>query len=148
MMTIRCASVGRSKKLRSRVTNGNRLLEGADARSREGRRFRDLQTAYADDLGGLDGLSEAQKALLRQAAALQIQCERAQAAVVRGDAVDEEQLTRLSNALARVLAALKARAKPKDAPPSLAEVLAQHRVSASGEAADSDLDAAGREVVA
>jgi hypothetical protein len=144
-MNIRSATFDHAKLRRSRVTNGRRMVEGVDSRSREGRRFRDLQIAYADDLGGPDGLSEAQKALVRQAATLQIQAERVQASVLRGEAVDEEQLTRLSNALARVLAALRAKAEPRDAAPSLADYLATHYPApASSKAEDDHLVAAAR----
>ena len=119
------------------------MLEGCDRRSREGRRFRDLQIAYADDLGGPDGLSEVERTLIRQAATLQIQAERVQAAVLRGEAVGEEQLTRLSNALARVLAALKTRTKPASAPgQALADYLATaYPAAGPGEAAGDHLAA-------
>ena len=60
--------------------------------------------------------------------------------MLRGEAVDEEQLTRLSNALARVLAALKAKAKPRDAAPSIVDYLRENYGHAtSTEAGDSDL---------
>ena len=67
-MNIRSVTIDRSKLPRSRVTNGKRMLEGCDRRSREGRRFRDLQIAYADDLGGPDKLSEVERTLIIQAA--------------------------------------------------------------------------------
>src|SRR5690349_6306455 len=47
---------------RSAVTNGTRLLEGVDQRSPAARRFRDLVTAYCDELNStLESLSESQR---------------------------------------------------------------------------------------
>jgi hypothetical protein len=88
------------------VTNGTRLLVGVDGRSAQARRYRDLCLCFPDDLGCAAELSEAQRSLIRQAAALLVQSEHLQAAVLRGETVDNEHLTRLSNAATRVLAQL------------------------------------------
>jgi hypothetical protein len=63
-------------------------------------------------------------ALIEQAAAVIVACEVEQACIVRGEAIDLEQLTRLTNVLARSLKelGLKATAGPKQ--PTLAEYLA------------------------
>lgn len=61
--------------------------------------------SLADDLGP-STLSEAQKALVRQAAAMIVQSETLQGAVLRGELVDVEQLTRLANAATRILSRL------------------------------------------
>jgi hypothetical protein len=97
------AVAARPSRLRSRVTNGSKMVAGLDGRSAEARRYRDLVISYADDLGGADKLTEAQRTLIAQAATLQVQSERVQAAVLRGDLVDVEQLTRLANAAMRIL---------------------------------------------
>ena len=121
----------------------SRLRHGmaVDGRTYGARRYRELSMSFADDLGGADKLTEAQRTLVRQAATLHIQAERVQAAVLRGEAVDEEQLTRLSNALARVLAALKTRTKPASAPgQALADYLATaYPAAGPGEAAGDHL---------
>ena len=62
--------------------------------------------SLADDLGGAAGLTEAQRALVRQAAGTIVQSEKLQGAVLRGEDVDLEQLTRLTNALSRMLSRL------------------------------------------
>src|ERR1700733_641059 len=94
-------AVERSPRLRSRVTNGSKMVAGLDGRTAVARRFRDLQISYADDLGGAAVLTEAQRTLIAQTATLQVQAERVQAAVLNGDSVDAEQLTRLANSVAR-----------------------------------------------
>ena len=55
-----------------------------------------------------------------------MQSETLQAAVVRGERVDEEQFVRLGNGLVRALNALKARRKPK-AKCALDSIIARHR---------------------
>lgn len=105
-MTTRHASAERSKTLRSRVTNGKDLLANVDGRTAAVRRYRDLCISLADDLGGATELTEAQSALVRQAAAMIVQSERLQSAVLRGELVDCEQLTRLANAATRILSRL------------------------------------------
>ena len=62
--------------------------------------------SLADDLGGADRLTEAQRALVRQAAAMIVQSERLQASILRGEIVDSEQLTRLANVVSRILSRL------------------------------------------
>jgi hypothetical protein len=91
---------------RSRVTNGSKLMAGIDGRSAEARRYRDLCLSFADDLGGADGLTESQRALVRQAAALTVQSEKLQGAMLRGEDVSDEQMTRVANSLSRTLSRL------------------------------------------
>jgi hypothetical protein len=103
---------------RAKVTNGTRLLAGVDGRSAEARRYRDLAMAFADDLGGQNKLNESERALVRQAAASVVASEKLQAALVRGDDVDPEQLVRLTNSTARLLGKLGVdRPRPKPAGP-------------------------------
>ncbi len=99
------------------------MIAGLDGRSSEARRWRDLVISYGDDLGGFDKLTEAQKTLIAQAATLQVQSERVQGAVLRGDLIDVEQLTRLANAAMRILSRLGIRRRASDAQPSLHEHL-------------------------
>ena len=113
---------------RSKMTNGSQLLPGINGRSAPARRYRDLCTAFANDLGGESVLREADKALVRQAAALTVRSEEMQAALVRGDDIDDEQLTRLMNVASRTLAALRQR-KPAKAKAGLHDYLASRRPS-------------------
>jgi hypothetical protein len=108
--------------VRSATTNDPLLLRGVDGRSMIARRYRDVAIALADDLGGQDKLSEQSKILVRQSAALTVQVEGLQSKIVAGEDVDVEQLTRLSNALSRMLHRLGLK-KPRARPPS---PLAEH----------------------
>jgi hypothetical protein len=104
----------RPLKLRSRVTNGGKMIAGVDGRSAEARRYRDLCMSFADDLGGAAGLTESQRALVRQAAALTVQSEKLQGALLRGEDVSDEQMTRVANSLSRTLQRLgRKRVAPK-----------------------------------
>jgi hypothetical protein len=65
----------RKDSQRSRVTNGSALFVEGDDRSAWSRRYRDLIFAHTSDLGGVAAVSEAQAALIRRAATLQIELE-------------------------------------------------------------------------
>ena len=123
--------VARPLTVRAAVTNDPLLLRGVDGRSMVARRYRDVALALADDLGGQDKLSEPSKILVRQAAALTVQVEGLQSKIVSGEDVDLEQLTRLSNALSRMLHRLGLR-KPRARP---ASPLAEHFSRPPGSAA-------------
>jgi hypothetical protein len=104
----------RSRTLRSRVTNGKDLLANVDGRTAAARRYRDLCLSLADDLGGASTLTEAQNALVRQAAAMIVQSEKLQGEVLRGETVDSEQLVRLANAATRILTRLGLKRTPRE----------------------------------
>jgi hypothetical protein len=97
------ASSARKPTARSRITNGKELLANIDGRSTEARRYRDLCFSFGDDCGGAAALTEAQRALVRQAASLVVQSERLASAAIRGELVSDEQQTRVANALGRTL---------------------------------------------
>jgi hypothetical protein len=131
----RLRAVNVSRKNRSATSNGSTILAGVDGRSLEARRFRDLVVSFAEPLGGFESLTEESAALVRQAASITMQNESIQAAAVRGEPVDAEQVVRLTNALTRVLSALKRHRKPKSSAPSLAEIVARHRAEEAARAA-------------
>jgi hypothetical protein len=78
--------VSRSSKLRSRLSNGSKLLPMTDGSSATARRFKDLVEDIAADLGGKDHLSEGQRQLIRRAAMLSAESERMEALAARGEA--------------------------------------------------------------
>jgi len=120
-------SLSRPKsRARSAITNGSRLLDASiDGRSAPARRFRDLYFSFVAELGGEASLTEAERALCRQAAALTLRAEELQNAIVRGDAVEDEQAVRLANSAARALGQLRRRARPRPKGPTLlAEIAA------------------------
>src|SRR5258705_10441254 len=58
---------------RSRITNGSSLLPSIDGRSIWARRLRDLISLHENDYGGADAISEAERSLIRRAAALTVE---------------------------------------------------------------------------
>ncbi|MDT2022816.1 hypothetical protein [Methylocella sp. CPCC 101449] len=108
---------------RSKVSNGTRLLENVDGRSSLARRFRDLYRAYEAEIGG--ALNEIDRGLIRQAASLSLRAERMQAAVVRGEEVDNDALIRLSGESRRIMASLRTKATKRrpSGPPSVDDYL-------------------------
>jgi hypothetical protein len=52
-------------------------------------------------------LTESQRAIVRQAAALTVQSENLQAAMIRGEAIDDERMTVIANTLSRLVGRLE-----------------------------------------
>lgn len=78
-------------------------------------------------MAGLSGdgeLGEAETVLVRSIATLTVRAETMSAAMIRGEATDPEQLTRVTNALARMLGALGKARPAKVKAPSLSGYLA------------------------
>lgn len=117
-------------RARAAVSNGRHLLPGIDGRSAPARRYRDLVTDLAGDLGGAEALSAAEAAMVRQAAALIVRGELIQARIVNGETVDDEEATRVANAAARILNALRVKRRKREAVPSLAQHIATRGGSA------------------
>ncbi len=126
----RLRAVNVSRTNRAAVSNRSTLIAGLDGRTEQARRFRDLVMAYSEDLGGFEGLSEDAAALVKQAAATTMETEQLQARIARGEAVNHEQLTRLSNSLTRLLKALHSRRAPKKEHLTIADIAARHRANA------------------
>ena len=97
-----------SKTNRSAISNRSRLLPGVDGRSSNARRFRDICAAYDAEAGG--NVTEVERDLIRQAAGLTLRAEQLQGAIVRGEAVDNDELIRLSSTAKRLLEAIRAKA--------------------------------------
>lgn len=94
---------------RSRVTNGKSTLPGVDGRSVWVRRLNDLIVLFQEDLGGDEGLTEMQRALIRRAATLTVELERAEAGFATAGAADPAGLREYqtaSNSLRRILETL------------------------------------------
>lgn len=123
------SSVTHFRRGRSAATNARSFLAGIDGRSTRARRFRDLMSSFAAGLGGIDALSESELALVRQAASVTMRAEELQSAIARGEAVDPDELIRLSNTSRRLLSGLKRREAPKTK--TLSEHLAAKRSAAA-----------------
>jgi hypothetical protein len=111
---------------RSAVSNGKQLHSNAvpvDGRSHHARRFRDLVAAYTAEIGS--SLTESESGLVRQAAALALRCEQLQAAIVRGEAIDDDLLVRISGTAKRLLGAIAVKSDGrKPVGPTLQDYLA------------------------
>ena len=96
------------------IDGDSRLLPLTDGRSVSARRFKNLATDIANDLGGTDHLSEAQQQLIRRASMLSAESERLEALWARGEAeFDINAYAVLTNALGRVLKLLGLRRVPR-----------------------------------
>jgi hypothetical protein len=88
------------------------------------RRFRDLIKAYEAEIGG--ELTEVERGLVKQAAALTLRAEQMQAAIVRGEPIDNDQLIRISGTAKRILGAIGDKAsKRRPAAPTLQDHIAK-----------------------
>jgi hypothetical protein len=120
-------------RIRSSLTNGSKTHHGVDERSAGARRFRDLVAAYTAEIGGT--LSESESGLIRQAAALALRCEGLQAAIVRGEPVDDDLLVRISGTAKRLLGAI---GKKTDSRGPSVMTLADHIANRAAEREEED----------
>jgi hypothetical protein len=107
----------RQPRQRSAVTNGRRLFVDGDGNSAWSRRYRDLVAGHVSDLGG-DLLSEAQTSLIRRAAAIELELEKMEGRLSRGDAsVDLDLFTRSAGHLRRIFETLGLQRRARDVTP-------------------------------
>lgn len=87
---------------RSAKTNGRRLFVDGDGRGPWARRWRDLKTLYADDLGGEGTLSEFQLGLVGTAATMRCELERLEGRLSVGEAIDTDMYGRIAGHYRRI----------------------------------------------
>ncbi|MGV7219792.1 hypothetical protein [Bradyrhizobium sp. UFLA05-112] len=109
---------------RDRVSNGRLLSRAVDLRSAGGRRFKFLVESYSQQLGG--ELTEPEKALVRQAVALQLQAERLQERIVGGELVDSDLLIPISSTSKRLLSIIAGKAGQRADPSWLDDLEARY----------------------
>lgn len=120
---------------RERRTSAGIAMPRVDMRTIHGRRFRNLVNAFAAELG--NQLTEADKGLIGQIAAMQIKIEGQQAAIVEGRDVDADQVIRLSSEHRRLLSALRTKsARNKPAGPTIADYIARKVAEKAASAPD------------
>jgi hypothetical protein len=107
------------------------MLEGVDGRTASARRFRDLVRAYENEVGG--NLTEVDRGLIRQAAALTFKAETLQSDLVNGNPVDGDQLIRLTGTARRIMSAISEKARHRKEP---APTLQDHLRKRAAERAD------------
>ena len=108
MQCVRPNFNGTRATTRSGISNRSRLLPGVDSRSAAARRFRDICAVYETEAGG--NVTEVERDLIRQAAGLTLCAEQLQGAIVRGEAVNNDELVRISSTAKRLLEAIRAKA--------------------------------------
>jgi hypothetical protein len=137
MMTRKTTKVD-PDRTRSAVSNGTKPLDGADGRSKQARRLRDLIHDFSEELGGGD-LSPVEAMLVRNAAMSAVKSEEQQAKMAAGEDVTDEDAVRVGNMCSRAARDLAAaKAKRSGAKPFS---IVEHVASLSGaepDAADDD----------
>ncbi|TIL78599.1 MAG: hypothetical protein E5Y89_14880 [Mesorhizobium sp.] len=113
---------------RSRVTNGKDLLPGVDGRTFWVRRMRDVMALHVSDLGGAEACSEAEKSIIRRAAAITVEMERLERffalAGEAGPDLDSLSLySRLANTLRRLLDMNDLQRRSRDITPTIDEYM-------------------------
>lgn len=122
---------------RQRATAGGIQLPRLDGRTVSARRYRDLVVAFEHEVG-IGSLTESEKSLIRQAAALTLRAEELQSALVLGADIDTDLLVRLSGTAKRILASIGAKAtrKPADGQNEISTYLANKYGVVEPETAD------------
>lgn len=113
---------------RTRITNGKDLLPGVDGRTFWVRRMRDVMALHVSDLGGVEACSEAEKSIIRRAAAITVEMERLERVfALAGDTgPDLETLSlysRLANTLRRLLDMTDLQRRSRDITPTIDEYM-------------------------
>jgi hypothetical protein len=103
------------------MTAPKRLRAIKDRRSTWARRHRELADAFANDLGS--DLSAADRSFVDHCATVALECEQLKVRQLNGEAVDIDNLVRLTNSLTRVRIELGKRAATKERAPTLEEYL-------------------------
>lgn len=111
----------RPHKVMSRMTSGKTVLPDGDGRTVWARRLRDLIALMTVDAGGDDLLTEGQRALIRRAAVLTVECERMEVKFANDEATPKmlEEYGRATNTLRRTLETIGLKRVARDiTPPS------------------------------
>ena len=118
------------------------FVELGDARTVWARRWADLILAHANDLGGLEMLSEAQISICRRAAALECELEAMEGRMSAGQPIEIELYGRLTSRLCRLLdpIGIQRLAKPIDPLSDLAKDLEAYPARAIDDDGDGDGD--------
>ncbi|MGJ0510342.1 MAG: hypothetical protein ACR652_25125 [Methylocystis sp.] len=116
----------KDKRARTPIANGTRLIM-ADGRSLWAKRFTEICSAHCADLGGFDNLSQAELAIIKRAATLQVELEALETRLANGEGkIDLVAFAQISNGMRRLLETVGIRRRPRDCTPNLAEIVASH----------------------
>ena len=115
----------RQSKARSAISNGSRLFAARlDLRTPRGKRFRDLIDVYTHDAG--DDLTEAQRAIVRDLAMLQVLSEDLQQSYMELGVMSQEEQTqyaRITNNMRRHMKTLSLTTRREDKPDDVPDPL-------------------------
>jgi hypothetical protein len=111
---------------RSAVTNGTRLVELADGRSKIGRRYRDLLAGLLSDQGGIEHCSQVRMALCRRFGAIAVLAEGFESRMVAGEPIDLADYALLCSTATRLASRLGIERISKDVTPDLQTYLRDH----------------------
>ena len=114
----------RPSKVRSAVSNGRRSFVDGDGKSVWARRQRDLFELHVSDLGPPEMLSEAQLSICRRVATIEVELERQEGALSKGEEIDLDRYSRISGNLRRMLESIGIERAKRDLTPDLASYLA------------------------
>ncbi len=106
-------------RTRSAVTNGGRTFVDGDGSSKWARRYRDIISARATDLGGLEVLTQAQLSLIKRAATMECELEGMEGQLSRGEEISLDLYTRTAGHLRRYCETLGIKRVPRDVTPEL-----------------------------
>jgi hypothetical protein len=124
---------------RQQYSRAGTPLPRTDLRAATARRFRDVVNDLERELGGCE-LSAADQSLIKTAAGLVLQTELLQSAIARGEAVDSDELVRVSSEARRALSAVRSKAAKRqpDGQDALRQYLASTDFQVSVEDAEPD----------
>jgi hypothetical protein len=110
---------------RSRVGNKKSLFISGDQRTAFARRFREIFESHVADLGGDAELSEAQRQLVRRLTTLELELERQESAMSRGEPINVDLYSTVVNTARRLTEELGLRKVSKDPSDDLGSFLAK-----------------------
>jgi hypothetical protein len=113
----------RSRKQRSRMTNGTALLPDVDGRSAIVRRFKDITSAILADQGGAEQCSESRLQLVRRFAAAAVLAEQLESRLANGEQIDIQEHALLCSTLARLASRIGIDRRAKNITPTLSDYL-------------------------
>jgi hypothetical protein len=127
---IAVASEAKPRRKSSAVSSGRRMFVQGDSSSAWSRRYRDIVSAHAADLGGRPVLSEAEISLIKRASTLEIECEQMEGQLSMGQGIDLDLYQRTANSMRRILESLGLKRVARDVT-NFGDLLRQDRAIAS-----------------
>jgi hypothetical protein len=123
----------RPRVTRTPIGNGTKLIM-ADGRGTWAKRYREICAAHCSDLGGFENLSQAELAIIKRAATLQVELEAQEATLANGEAPKGFSLVefaQVSNGLRRLLETVGIKRVCRDISVSIDDLVAKHRAEDS-----------------